>query len=212
MCFKSKVREFRIYLPQRSREGLQHKDSQVRMIGIMTVKKAFGRQATLGFLSCVWGMGIALLAPSASASTDPPRRSETGIASWYNQAGSQTSSGVRFNPQSNMAAHKTLPFGTVARVTNLDNGRSEIVKITDRGPFTGHRIIDLTPSTAKALGVGDHGLMRVSVTPLSFPSPGEGKLVEVSQGPELHPRHIVALKPAVICAIDMAAALKRSGL
>jgi rare lipoprotein A len=74
-----------------------------------------------------------------------------GIASICTQAGGTTSSGERFVSEKLTAAHRTLPFGTMVRVTNLHNGRSVVVRINDRGPFNKDRIIDVSPAAAKVL-------------------------------------------------------------
>jgi rare lipoprotein A len=89
----------------------------------------------------------------------------TGVASYYWQ-GSRTATGERFNPEGMTAAHRTLPFGTRVRVTHLGNGRSVDVRINDRGPFIGGRIIDLSRGAAGILGMHQQGLARVSVTVL----------------------------------------------
>lgn len=80
---------------------------------------------------------------------------QTGIASWYGAAfaGRQTASGERFDPAALTAAHRTLPFGTLAEVTALDTGRAIVVRITDRGPFRRERVIDLSAGAARLLGV-----------------------------------------------------------
>lgn len=90
---------------------------------------------------------------------------EHGIASiyWY-EGGRRTANGERVNPAGLTAAHKTLPFGTIVKVTNTRNGRTVLVRINDRGPFIRRRVIDLTPAGAKALGFGAKaGLARVKV-------------------------------------------------
>jgi rare lipoprotein A len=74
-----------------------------------------------------------------------------GIASICTQAGGTTSSGERFVSEKLTAAHRTLPFGTMVRVTNVQNGRSVVVRINDRGPFNKSRIIDVSPAAAKVL-------------------------------------------------------------
>src|SRR5215212_12124824 len=79
-------------------------------------------------------------------------RAETGMASVYAYSGSKTASGERANPGALTAAHRTLPFGTQVRVTNKRNGRSVLVRINDRGPFTRGRVIDVTPAAARVLG------------------------------------------------------------
>lgn len=76
---------------------------------------------------------------------------QPGIASVCTQVGGTTSSGERFVSEKLTAAHRTLPFGTMVRVTNLRNGRTVIVRINDRGPFTKSRIIDVSPAAAKVL-------------------------------------------------------------
>jgi rare lipoprotein A len=86
----------------------------------------------------------------------------SGVASVYStESGSGTASGQKLNPKALTAAHRTLPFGTKVRVTNKSNGRSVIVTINDRGPFTRGRIIDVTPAAARALGFS--GLAKVSL-------------------------------------------------
>ena len=87
---------------------------------------------------------------------------ETGIASVYGYEGEKTASGERADPRGLTAAHRTLPFGTKVKVTNIRNGRVVYVRINDRGPFTRGRIIDLTPAAAQQLGMGD-GLVKVSL-------------------------------------------------
>ena len=91
------------------------------------------------------------------------RQAETGIASVYTyEGGNRTANGERVNPRGLTAAHKTLPFGTVVKVTNTRNGRTVQVRINDRGPFKRGRIIDLTPAGAKVLGFD--GLAPVSIS------------------------------------------------
>lgn len=87
---------------------------------------------------------------------------ETGIASVYSYDGSKTASGQRANPRGMTAAHRTLPFGTMVRVTNKRNGKSVSVRINDRGPFIRGRVIDLTPAAASAIGFS--GLAPVTLT------------------------------------------------
>src|SRR5215510_3652016 len=88
---------------------------------------------------------------------------ETGIASVY--SGEKTANGEYAYAHALTAAHKTLPFGTRVRVTNVHNGRSVIVRINDRGPYIKGRIIDLTPAGARA--IGSDGLARVQLTILA---------------------------------------------
>ena len=89
-----------------------------------------------------------------------------GIASWYGThwRGRLTASGSRFNEQLLTAAHLWLPFATRAHVTNLQNGRSVDVVVTDRGPYYGGRIIDLSARAAEAIGMSETGLAPVAIT------------------------------------------------
>jgi rare lipoprotein A len=93
-----------------------------------------------------------------------------GIASWYGSKfhGKKTSSGEYFNMYDLTAAHKTLPMNTILRVTNLNNGRSEIVRVNDRGPFVDNRIIDLSYMAAKRLGMIKNGTAPVKLEVISF--------------------------------------------
>ena len=88
-----------------------------------------------------------------------------GVASYYS-SGQRTAAGGRFNPKAMTAAHRSLPFGTRVRVTHLGNGRSVDVRINDRGPFVGGRIIDLSRGAAGVLGMRGQGVARVKVTVL----------------------------------------------
>ena len=78
-----------------------------------------------------------------------------GLASWYGPGlgGHRTASGERFNAGAFTAAHRSLPFGAEVRVTSRRTGRSIVVRINDRGPFVGGRVIDLTPAASRALGM-----------------------------------------------------------
>jgi rare lipoprotein A len=92
-----------------------------------------------------------------------PRGSATGLASYVGPRyeGRMAASGVRFDGQAMVAAHRTLPFGTRVRVTNLANGRSVVVTVVDRGPFRGGRVIDVSGRAASELGFVREGLARV---------------------------------------------------
>ena len=94
---------------------------------------------------------------------------ETGIGSWYGDefAGRLTANGEIFDPDLVTAAHKTLPMPNVVRVTNLDNGKSLVVRINDRGPFVAGRIIDLSREAARLIGYRDQGIARVRVQVLA---------------------------------------------
>ena len=88
-----------------------------------------------------------------------------GIASWYGPGfhGARSASGERYNQNALTAAHRSLPFGTMVRVTNLRNGLSVVVRINDRGPFTRGRIIDLSAASARIIGLTSSGVAPVSV-------------------------------------------------
>lgn len=99
--------------------------------------------------------------------TKAAMRVETGVASYYTtDEGYQTASGRRLNDNALTAAHKSLPFGTKVRVTNLKNGKSVVVVITDRGPYVGGRPIDLTKAGFRQIASISQGLVRVKVEPL----------------------------------------------
>ena len=90
-------------------------------------------------------------------------RSETGMASYYAREfhGRETASGRTYRKNELTAAHRTLPFGTKVRVTNLENGRHVVVTVTDRGPFRRERVIDLSKRAARELGIIRAGVARV---------------------------------------------------
>ena len=87
----------------------------------------------------------------------------TGEASWYGPGflGNRTANGEVYQRGTMTAAHRTLPFGTKVRVTNLWNGRSEVIRINDRGPFVHHRVIDLGHGAASSLGLTASGIAQV---------------------------------------------------
>ncbi len=86
---------------------------------------------------------------------------ESGIASVYDYSGGRSASGEKASSSGLTAAHRTLPFGTMVRVTNQSSGRSVVVRINDRGPFVRGRVIDVTPAAARALGLS--GLAHVTL-------------------------------------------------
>jgi rare lipoprotein A len=100
-------------------------------------------------------LAIAVIGIPAAASA------QSGVASVYAYSGGRTASGERVSPGALTAAHRSLPFGTMVRVTNERNGRSVVVRINDRGPFVRGRVIDVTPAGARALGFS--GLAQVSL-------------------------------------------------
>lgn len=106
---------------------------------------------------------MAALAAMAGSISLAEAGSQCGTASWY-KMGSRTASGERMNASALAAAHRSLPFGTRVRVENLNNGRSVVVRINDRGPFSGGRVIDLTQGAAERIGMVHSGVARVKVT------------------------------------------------
>lgn len=129
-----------------------------------------------------WYAGV----PSADAGGDPadaylgPVRPigqmEIGTAAWYNMVGARTASGEILDSVTATAAHRTLPLASYARVTNLDTGRSVIVKINDRGPWGRQFIIDLSPHAAAALDVIRPGVAAVIIEPVAVgPAPSEAR-------------------------------------
>jgi rare lipoprotein A len=113
-----------------------------------------------------------LVAPGAVDVTSLPPVAEpeaedigAGLASWYGPglSGHATASGERFDPGELTAAHRSLPFGSKVRVTNPRNGRSVVVRINDRGPYTGGRVIDLSEAAARQLGITGSGEAKVTL-------------------------------------------------
>lgn len=98
---------------------------------------------------------------------------KTGIASWYGRDfhGKLTANGERYDMHALSAAHKTLPLPSLVRVTNLENGRSVVVRVNDRGPFVKRRLIDLSWAAANALGYAGQGTTRVRVQALGTALP-----------------------------------------
>ena len=102
---------------------------------------------------------VAVLTSVLGAAAMSTAHAQTGIASVY--SGGRTANGEVARASGMTAAHKTLPFGTLVRVTNQNSGRSIVVRINDRGPFVRGRIIDLMPAAARAIGCS--GLAHVTV-------------------------------------------------
>ncbi len=100
-----------------------------------------------------------------------PIYSETGLASWYGTVyhHKRAANGEIYDQNGLTAAHKTLPLNSIVRVTNLQNGKDVVVRVTDRGPFIGDRIIDLSLAAAKAIGTYLPGIARVRVDVLEAP-------------------------------------------
>ncbi|HEV8147234.1 MAG TPA: septal ring lytic transglycosylase RlpA family protein [Bryobacteraceae bacterium] len=110
---------------------------------------------------------------SIPAATVRAGHTETGVASWYGNPyhGRRTASGEIFDMERLTAAHRTLPFQTEIEVTNLDNGKRVNVRITDRGPFTKGRILDLSRAAARAIDMIGPGTARVRLKVTRAPQP-----------------------------------------
>lgn len=148
--------------------------------------------------------------------SDSPRYSETGYASWYGEAfhGRLTANGEVYDVNGLTAAHPTMPLPSYARVTNLENGRSMIVRVNDRGPFAKDRIIDLSSRVADMLDVKDQGTAKVKVAyvgPAEMDGRDEKMLLASYQGPShrgdsstmfawLKPPHASSQAPVVMAA------------
>jgi rare lipoprotein A len=104
-------------------------------------------------------LGAAVLLPLNFAKAD-----QLGHASWYSLPSNITANGEHMDPNELTAAHRSLPFGTRVLVENLSNGRSVVVRINDRGPFIGGRIIDLSKAAAASIGMINAGTAKVRVT------------------------------------------------
>lgn len=118
--------------------------------------------ARLSLLAAIAALGGLAFGAEAKASSGQ----QAGVASWYGPGfhGRKTANGERFDMNALTAAHRTLPLGTQVRVTNKSNGRSVVVRINDRGPYVGRRVIDLSKASAQAIGVS--GLAKVSIARL----------------------------------------------
>ena len=170
------------------------------MCGILRQRIRLNKLYLIIVCACfaVWIYGCASNSPSSSQ-TPPPSKPghpkpykvlgkwyqplphsdgfrQRGLASWYGRDfhGKKTSNGEIYNMYAMTAAHKTLPLGTYVRVHNLENNRSTVVRINDRGPFVRGRIIDLSYSAAKEVGIVGPGTARVEVVALGNRSASSG--------------------------------------
>ncbi len=112
--------------------------------------------------------------PGERIRVDHTGRREAGTASIYSHSfdGRTMANGRRYDPRASIAASRSLPLGTQARVTNLQTGQSTDVTIADRGPFIAGRVVDLTPRAAEAIGLTwKEGLAPVIVAPIAVPQP-----------------------------------------
>jgi rare lipoprotein A len=131
-----------------------------------------------------------------------PKYDKTGLASWYGPKfnGKPTASGEIFDKSDLTAAHKTLPLNSLVHVTNLENGRTLIVRVNDRGPFVDDRIIDLSEATAKALGTIQNGLAKVRVRYAGPADPSAAKHMynAPSPRPQTPPAPLAAERPQAL--------------
>ena len=129
------------------------------------------RKRLASMLPFVAGLVLVTATVVAAEQEGPPAAPapRVGRASWYGAAFHRrpTASGERFDLHRMTCAHRTLPLGTTVRVTNLLNGRSVLVTITDRGPFRRHRDIDVSYGAARVLGMVQRGVARVLIEPVS---------------------------------------------
>jgi rare lipoprotein A len=111
--------------------------------------------------------------PQPAGHIDPSGRKQEGRASYYGPGfvDRKMADGHRMNPDSNVAASKTLPLGSVAKVVNLKNGKEATVRVEDRGPYVKGRVVDLTPAVADKLGMKKQGVAPVVVKPITVPQP-----------------------------------------
>lgn len=167
-------------------------------------------------------------APSAP-SPQPPARSpvgqrlqpqipsdlapETGIASWYGHPyhGRQSASGEIYDMEQMTAAHRTLPFGTMVHVENLDNGMFTDVRINDRGPFVGGRIIDLSHAAANAINMVGPGVANVRLTITAAPARPEPAVFAVQIGAFANRENADRMQTRMIGLYGAAALRRRAG-
>src|SRR5579884_3692401 len=145
---------------------------------VVTSRREFfaiaGSAAAIVLCGCRKKRGLATTpAPMPSPSTTP--RTETGIASWYGHPyhGRPAADGEIYDMEKMTAAHRTLPFNTWVRVTNLSNGKTVDVRIIDRGPFVDGRIIDVSHAAARDLDLIGPGIAQVRIDVISPPPPTE---------------------------------------
>jgi len=136
--------------------------------------KGSGLRVWLVFVAVACGLMVAI-AVTRAGEPQARRRVQTGLASYYGPGfhGEETASGEIFDQTEMVAAHRTLPLGTVVRVTNLENGRRVVLRVIDRGPYGANyrkgTIIDVSKGAARRLDFLQDGLVRVRVAVVSVP-------------------------------------------
>lgn len=138
----------------------------------MVCRPGPGRLWLLGLIAAALAV---FLAAARSTASQAPGTTQLGLASWYGPGfhGERTASGEIFNQRELVAAHRTLPFGTVIRVTNLENGRRVVVRVIDRGPYGRNvrngAVVDLSYGAARRLGFTKDGLVRIRLEVIRAP-------------------------------------------
>jgi rare lipoprotein A len=126
----------------------------------------------LALLLAGWSVATSASAKAGSQQQRPRKtKVEEGLASWYGREfhGKATASGEAYDMHALTAAHRTLPLGTLVEVKNLENGRSLVARINDRGPVSHRRIVDLSQAAAQELGIDRTGVARVRLTVVGAP-------------------------------------------
>lgn len=167
----------------------------LRRLGTVAVLMALGWGTPAGAVPAAEKHSAQQAGPSTAAKhklahkgkLDRSGRKQVGKASYYARklAGRKMADGTPMKPHADHAASKTLPLGTTARVTNLESGRSATVTIRDRGPYVPGRIIDLSPATAREIGITrQDGVAMVEVAPIEVPlADGSSKAGEGASPP-----------------------------
>src|SRR6187399_2866459 len=129
------------------------------------------RVVTWSLVLVLAGSAISSARPSASTQRGRKPKFEEGLASWYGPGfhGKRTASGEIYDMNALTAAHRTLPLGTLVEVRNLENDRTLVARINDRGPHNRRRILDLSMAAAKELGIDRTGIARVRLTVVASP-------------------------------------------
>jgi rare lipoprotein A len=143
--------------------------AQSSVVANKPASQAASRQASLEPGRTAWAARsrqVAAVAKDPSAAAKPAAESSDakyGLASYYSTSSEPTASGEKFDARELTAAHRTLPFGTRLRVTNVATGRSVTVRVNDRGPFVPGRVVDVSHSAAESLGMVQAGVAKVKV-------------------------------------------------
>ena len=167
------------------------------MVRALMTGLTFGRFVSAGLV-----LLVSMSTTVTAAEVGPVR---TGIASWYGGSwiGKLTASGERYGAADMTAAHKTLPFGTLVRVTNLNNLHSAVVRINNRGPYVKGRMIDLSKRAAAAIGMVGSGTARVKLEVVSREQlAGVGERLKLETAPVVRRGSEVRLALAVQPAVD----------